>query len=432
MRRLVDETLEKWRGHPRRKPLLVRGGRQVGKTHSLLALGRRSFGNTLHLDFERNPDLSRTFDKDLDPTRLIAALEVITGTRIRPGETLLFLDEIQACPRAIMSLRYFKEQAPELHVVAAGSLLEFALRDLSFPVGRIQFLEMFPMIFAEYLWAMGNSQAAEIVLSRPEIIGEDVHAHLLEELRRYLAVGGMPEAIHTLKTSGSLVDCGEVHREIIEGYRADFSKYAPRADKTCLRTVMAATARSVGQQIKYARLAEGFSNATIHRAFDLLHTARILRKIRSTSPTGLPLAAHASEKVFKALFLDVGLMQHVCGIKMDVAYASTDLVDLHRGAVAEQFVGQELAVTQGGELHYWSRPARGSSAEVDYLVSTGTDVVPVEVKSGDTGRLRSLQMLLDAYPNCRRALVFSTAPPAPADERGLQRLPLYFAYGATR
>jgi len=403
----------------------------VGKTHSLLEFGNRSFEAVLHVDFERNPDVSRVFDANLDPKRLVAELEIVTGVRARPGRTLVFLDEIQACPRAIASLRYFKEEMPELHVTAAGSLLEFALCDQPFPVGRVQFVEMYPMTFAEYLWARGKEEAAAIVLGTPVDPGEATHAFLVEELRRYFAVGGMPEAVRAFVTSGSLHECGQVHREIVEACRADFSKYAPRADKACFRTVMASVARTVGQQVKYSRLADGFSNATIRRAFELLCMARIVRKVSSTSPVGLPLEAHVSRKVFKALFLDVGLMQHVCGIKMDVEYHAADLVDIHRGAVAEQFVGQELTVSQNGDLYYWARPKRGSSAEVDFLAAVGTSIVPVEVKSGPAGRLRSLRILLQTYPNISRALVFSSAPIARVDENRLHRVPLHFAFSAT-
>ena len=432
MRRLVDSYLDAWRVHPRRKPMIVRGARQVGKTHSLLEFGKRSFGSILHVDFERNPELVHIFQKNLAPGRLTRELEIASGVRLIPGETLLILDEVQACPQAITALRYFKEEMPEVHVFAAGSLLEFALRDLSFPVGRIQFLEMFPMTFAEYLWALGNEEGARVVLDGPGAEGQVGHAYLVDALKQYLVVGGMPEAVSVFASTGSFLECGEVHRSIYEAYRADFAKYAPGADKECLRSVLVSTARMVGQQLKYSRLATGYSNATIHRAFDLLHLARLVRKVRSTSPAGLPLDAHASNKVFKAVFVDVGLMQHICGIRMDVEYLASDLLDIHRGAVAEQFAGQEFAAATGGELHYWSRPKRGSSAEVDYLLALGADVVPVEIKSGATGRFRSLKMLLGDFANVNRALVFSSAGEITTEQLGIVRLPLYYAYFAAR
>jgi hypothetical protein len=351
---------------------------------------------------------------------------------VLPGQTLLFLDEIQACPRAIQSLRYFREQLPDLHVTAAGSLLEFSLGDASFPVGRVQFLEMFPMTFAEFLWAIDKKAAADLVVRLPTPASQPVHQALLADLKRYFSVGGMPEAVRVYATTGSLLESGEVHKEILESYRADFPKYAPLADKACLRTVMASTARNVGRQIKYSRLAEGYSSASVHRAFDLLCQARIARKVRSASPAGLPLEAHASEKVFKSLFLDVGLMQSLCGLSAALDASPCNLVDTFRGAVAEQFVGQELVAAHGGELYFWSRPQRSSTAEVDYLVVCGSSIVPVEVKSGSGGRLRSLQVLRSEYPNCVRSLVFSSRPMEFDAEGGIEYLPLYFAYGSTR
>jgi len=430
MRRLVDAMLDHWKTSSRRKPLIVRGARQVGKTWSLLELGKRAFENVVHVNFEKTPEIYPVFDGDLDVRRVISELEVLTGASICAGQTLLLLDEIQACPRAIVSLRYFKEQLPGLHVVAAGSLFEFALRSLSFPVGRVQFLEMFPMTFAEFLWARGKDKAADAVIGEPGAIGGAVHEFLMSELRSYVRVGGMPEAVSVYSSSGSLRDAGEVQREIVESYREDFSKYAPLADKSCLRAVMTSLARSVGQQVKYSRLARGFSNATIHKAFDLLCLARVVRKVRSASPAGLPFEAHASEKVFKALFVDVGLMHHVCGIGPEEHLASEDLLDVFRGSVAEQFVGQELLAATGSDLHYWARPQRGSSAEVDFLTSQGREIVPVEVKSGAPGRLRSLEVLMREYPLCRRALVFSSRSSPETHPRGLELLPLYLAFSS--
>jgi uncharacterized protein len=432
MYRLIDGFLDSWRDHSLRKPLIVRGARQVGKTYSLLSLGRRAFDSTVHIDFERNPEFCSVFEGELDPRKIVDDLELLKSTRIWPGETLLFLDEIQACPRAITALRYFKEEMPELHVVAAGSLLEFALRDISFPVGRIQFYEMVPMTFEEYLGAVGSERAVEIVSQGPQAISQVEHSFLLKSMSRYCRVGGMPEAVCALVETGSLVETGRIHLDIINAYRADFAKYAPRADKTCLAGVMSTVADSVGERIKYSRLVSGFANPTIHRAFDLLCEARIIRKVRASSPAGLPLSGHASEKIFKAVFLDVGLMQTINGMRPEVDYSPSDLLDVHRGSVAEQFVGQELFAATEGDLFHWARQKRGSTAEVDYMVAQGTEVVPIEVKSGSTGRMKSLQILLNEVSSIRRAWVLSSAPLSPPNSRGVQRLPIYFAYSAVK
>ena len=432
MKRLIDRKLLEWKDLRRRKPLVVRGARQVGKTYSVQQLGREHFDDIVTVDLERNRNWHAIFAGSLAAQDLLAALEVAAGTRIRPGSTLLFLDEVQACPRALLALRYLHEERPELHVVAAGSLLELALREVSVPVGRIQYLEMHPMTFAEYLWAMGNEQAAGVVLGEPRRVSPAVHEMLLDELRKYCFVGGMPESVAACAATGSIQESFVVQRELCEGYRQDFAKYAARADPDCLDAVLLGAARDVGRQIKYTRLAEGYSGPTTKRAFELLGKARVLAKVSAASPAGLPLGATASARRFKALLLDVGLWQCLCGLRADVEYARSDLLDIHQGAMAEQFVGQELLAAQDSELFYWSRDARGSSAEVDYLAVVGTTILPVEVKSGAAGRLRSMHVLLETYPNCPAGLVFSSAPYSELPEQRLSFLPLYYAYTATR
>jgi predicted AAA+ superfamily ATPase len=431
MRRLITSELVAWKDSVRRKPLIVRGARQVGKTHSIESFGEEYFAELASIDLERSRGWHRIFAADLDAQRILSELRVVLDKSIEPGKTLLFLDEIQSCPRAIMALRYLYEEVPELHVIAAGSLLDFALSEISFPVGRVQFLDMSPMVFAEYLWAMGRDQAAEVVMASPGRVPDTVHASLLADLRDYFFVGGMPESVLAYRRNRSIRDGRAVHYELCESYRQDFAKYAPRADPYCLDAVLAGTARQVGKQVKYASLAEGYSGPTIKRAFDLLTKARVARKVLATNPAGLPLGAAVSPRRFKALMVDIGLMQHLRGMPIDRDFGKPDLLKIHEGDMAEQFVGQELLVSQGSDLYYWSRQAKSSTAEVDYLVVLGGSIVPVEVKSGPSGRLRSLHLLLESYPNCERAYVFSSAPYAELPQQRLTFLPLYYAYRAT-
>ena len=429
---MVDDELVSWKNAARRKPLIVRGARQVGKTTSIERFGRQHFDELAAVDLERNRSWHRVFAEDLDAKRILSELRILLDRAIVPGKTLLFLDEIQACPRAIMALRYLFEEAPELHVIAAGSLLEFALSEISFPVGRVQFGEMYPLCFAEYLWAIGKERAADVVLSPPTNIPDTVHKMLLEEVRKFLFVGGMPESVHTFAANGSFRECFEVQRELCHSYRQDFSKYASRSDPYCLDTVFQGIARRIGQPIKYTRLAEGYSIPTVKRAFDLLVKARVARRVPSTSPAGLPLGAGASDRKFKALMVDVGLVQQLRGLPMEVEHAKPDLLAIHEGALAEQFVGQELLMSQGSDLFYWAREARSSTAEVDFLSVIDGAIVPIEVKRGPSGRLRSLHLLLEKYPNVPRGLVFSSAPYADLDEQRLRFVPLYHAFAATR
>src|SRR6185437_11132878 len=270
MRRFVQDQLRRWKTADRRKPLIIRGGRQVGKTWSVEEFGRADFKATVKVDLEKRVDLHSLFRGDLDSKTLLPQLEVAVGRRIVPGETLLFLDEIQACPRALTALRYLYEGIPELHVVAAGSLLEFALGEISFPVGRVQFLNMYPLTFGEFVLAGDNIPLYEALQGPPAALDEITNSLLLEQLKTYFFVGGMPEAVSAFLSERSMLAAFEVQSEILDAYRQDFSKYAPRADKDCLNQVLASCAAAVGQQIKYSRLAQGFSNPTIHKAFDLL------------------------------------------------------------------------------------------------------------------------------------------------------------------
>ena len=216
MKRFIENDLKKWKEGKRRKPLILRGARQVGKTYSVMRFGEDSFETVAVVNLERNPEWHRIFHGNLDAGRIRADLEIVLKQKILPGRTLLFIDEIQSCPRAITALRYFYEEIPNLHVVAAGSLLEFAMEDISFPVGRIQFLHLHPLCFAEYLWATGNNEAANIILGPPEIVSETIHQFLSEELRRYFFIGGMPGSIAAYVETGSMQESFEVQAEICE------------------------------------------------------------------------------------------------------------------------------------------------------------------------------------------------------------------------
>ncbi len=432
MLRFIDNDLRRWQESTRRKPLILRGARQVGKTWSLKEFGKSRFESLALVDLERNQSLRKLFDGDLKVTCICSDLEVILQQKITPGKTLLFFDEIQACPRAITALRYFYEEMPELHVVAAGSLLEFALEESSFPVGRVQFLNLYPLCFAEYLEAIGNCAAAAAVLGNPAEISPTVHELLREELKRYFFIGGMPASVKAYLDNNSLRDAFEVHQEIAESYRMDFAKYTPKVDRFCLDSVFTSLSQHIGKQIKYARLGEGYSGPTLKKAFDVLCLAQVARRIPSVDPSALPLGATASAKSFKALMLDIGLMRFLSGMPNDIEYAKSDLLAIYRGAMAEQFVGQEMLVAQQGGLYYWERQAKSSSAEVDYLAVLNGKIHPVEVKSGATGSLRSLHLFLASYPESGTALVFSDRPYADLPEQKITFLPLYSAFAATK
>lgn len=433
MQRRLSRELVRWKDEPRRKPLILRGARQVGKTWLLVDLGRTHFSGRTHLvDFEKRSAFRTVFESDLDARRIVAELELLLNDRITPGEDLLVLDEIQACPRAIMALRYFYEDLPELHVAAAGSLLEFTMRDLSFPVGRVRSMTARPLTFAEFLEGLGNDAQAGLVSGPAGPVPSAVHGEIMQLLKTYFVLGGMPESVRTFAETGSIQSAREVLVDLIVTYRDDFGKYAPRADKLGMDAVLRGAAASVGSRIKYSRLTEIVSGPTSRRDLELLQLAQLVHKIRATSAAGLPLATSASDSRFKVVMLDIGVMQGLSGLNADPNLSEGDLLAGYRGALAEQFVGQELLAGGQDELYFWSREARSGSAEVDFLATVGGGIRPIEVKSSAAGRLRSLHMLLETFPACRPGYVLSSRPYAELPEQGLVFAPLYFAGSVAR
>lgn len=426
MKRLAEKQILEWKNSPRRKPLIIRGARQVGKTWLVDNFLAEQFDSFVKIDLEKRRDLHSYFDGNLDPKIILTYLELEAG-RIIPGKTLLFFDEIQACPRAIMALRYFYEQMPELHIIAAGSLLEFAFGEISIPVGRVQYLYLHPMTFYEYLLAIGKDQMAEYAIKSPADVDEKIQKMILNELRNYFFIGGMPECVKTYRDYGSMVETFNVQSEIISSYIDDFSKYLPRIDTTCLDAVFLNAARSVGEQLKYTRLNDAHSSQMNHRAFDLLVKAKIIHKISACDPSGLPLGATANSKKFKAVMLDIGLLQRLCQIPVELELKEENLLAMYRGKLAEQFVAQEMLAKTSSELFYWAREERGSSAEIDYLAVRQGNIYPVEVKSGTGGSLRSLHMMLEKYQNCPQGLVLYSSTYKELPEQKLTFMPLYCA-----
>ena len=426
MERYVLSDLKAWVHSNRRKPLLLRGARQVGKSWLVDRLARDQFEFYVKVDFEQNVDLVSLFAGELNPQKICSELELRTGIDIVAGKTLLFLDEIQVCPRAIMALRYFYEKMPDLHVIAAGSLLEFAFTEISFPVGRIQTLEIHPMNFSEFLLAMNYKTAAETCCDPIAEVSEATHNFLIEQLRTYWLVGGMPECVKVYANNRLLKQAAEVQDEICETYRMDFNKYKPRTDINCLKSVFFASAAQVGQQIKYTGLATDFTIPTIKKAYDSLLLARLVVKVKSLSAIGIPFELYASDKKFKTLFLDIGLMNRVMGIDYNEALAHSNLMAIYRGQLAEQFVGQEIASATNTQLFYWAREAKNSNAEVDYVFMSAGKVYPVEVKDGPSGKLRSLHLYRQTYQPSQ-SVVFHAGRTGVIKDENITFLPLYFA-----
>ena len=428
MKRNFEKILTQWHEKKVRKPLIVRGMRQTGKTWCVRTFAETYYKNQfLEINFEYSTEWNSIFERDLDPVRICEELELITGVRVRGGETLLFFDEIQLCPRALASLRFFYEKMPELPIIAAGSLLDFALDDIQFPVGRVQFAELHPMTFAEYLEATGKVQLAQLLQGSPRALPEPIHKKLLDELRTYAIVGGLPECVKSRAEGASLLDVRAVQNDLIAAFQQDFSKYPERMDAAMLREIWRSANASTGRQISYASLSREHTGTTNKKALELLARARLVKLSRAVSSAALPFDLDVTPRI-KPFAGDIGLYQAMSALPVDAILHEEDLLNTYNGALAEQFVAQELSATLGGnEPHWWKRDAKNAQAEVDFMVALNGRVLPLEVKSGPSGRLRSVHQLLREFPSVMDAVVFSSAPFGEIPEQRIRFIPIYFA-----
>lgn len=398
MKRNSEKRLEKWIKDSRRKPLVIRGARQVGKS-TLVRQFAEANGFTLHeINLERYPMLADIF-KSHDTHRILNELEYICKKgRINKAGSILFLDEIQSVPIAIQTLRYFYEDYPELPVIAAGSLLEFSLskHSYSMPVGRIEYLFIGTVTFKELLGALNENDLLSLLEnhSLSDIFPMSAHERLLEILRVYFLTGGMPEAVQVYLDTQDLSKVFDVHLSIIETYRDDFTKYATQAERLRLHRIFDYVPGSAGDRIKYVNIDPYEQARSLRHALDLLAKAQVILKAYHTDASGIPLRATIDHQKFKTFFMDCGLMNSMCGIQ----WISTDDIKkndfINKGRVAEQFIAQHIAFSGNSNkspyLTYWLREGRSSNAEVDFILQLGQEVVPVEVKAGKSGSLKSL------------------------------------------
>ncbi len=427
MKRTCNAKLLKWCNSTDRKPLIVRGARQVGKTFSITEFGESHFKFFVKIDFEKETGIKKIFDGDLSPNIIIELIELEKNVNINIGETLLFLDEIQLCPRAIMALRYFFEELPELHVIAAGSLLEFELEKISFPVGRVEFMYMYPLSFDEFLVATDNERLIE---KRPNLSSRTplpviLHEKFINLLKTYFIVGGMPEAVKSY-LSGSLHSVSKVHENLVLAFINDTLKYEKNFDIDTLREVFEKIPSIIGREIKYSNISRDISIYKIKKVLNVFKKSLMIHQVSSSSASGLPLIAGINAKVFKYCFLDIGLMQFMSGISSNEVMQSDDLLACYAGALCEQYIGQELIQAGGSQnksLFYWNRPKRGSTAEIDYLIVRNGKVTPLEIKNGPTGKLRSLHLFMKEHPNVKQSIVLNTGEVG--DCGSINFLPIY-------
>jgi predicted AAA+ superfamily ATPase len=417
MKRYFLKSLIDWKSRNSRKPLIVRGARQVGKSHVIREFGKKYFADCLELNFEKSPELKDFFISQT-PQKTIQLLETLFGKKIHPSETLLFLDEIQAAPEILPKLRYFYEDMPEFPIICAGSLLDFILaqHDFSMPVGRIEYLHLGPLNFEEFLLALGETALLDYLENYKieEAIPKPLHNKLIEHVKTFCLVGGMPESVKTYAASHSFSDCGLINQNILATYQDDFAKYGRKIDYALLRNTFRAVPNLIAEKTKYVKIDPHARAKDVAKSLDLLGMARICTKVFHSSSNGVPLRAQIDPKTFKLLFVDVGLVSAACGLNLLDYEKAGDVQLVNQGKISEQFIGQHLLYAgppyQEPELFYWTREQRNAAAEVDYVISLGAKTIPIEVKSGKTGSLKSLHLFV-FEKNATVGVRFNSEPP---------------------
>lgn len=429
MRRALEKRLEKWKESSTHKPIVLKGARQVGKSYLVREFGK-TFDNFVEINFDFSETYCSIFENDLDPSRIIKEISFIKQTAIVPDKTLLFLDEIQECPNAVRALRYFHEMMPQLHVIAAGSLLEFALEKIGLPVGRITPMHLYPMSFREFA-AVKNMDEMLLEATKyfPKEIPEVFHTKLLKLYGEYMIVGGMPEVVSKWFEVGDFQRCREIQDEIIEVYKSDFLKYAKKHQVKYVDLLYSSIYTTIGEKFIYSSIGGDFQARELKPALDLLIKADVVHKISHSSASVVPLKAGKKPDYFKLIMSDVGLMQAMVNENVSQWIVEPSEASKVNGSVAEAFVGQEILANsyplKKQELFYWARRKKGANAEVDYLIEKEREVVPVEVKAGKSLRMASLEIFLKEKQGIKYGVHFS--PQNNLKKKQLSRMPIYLA-----
>jgi len=395
------ESLLRWFNKPQRKPLVIRGARQVGKSTLVSQLAEETDRFCLVLNFERNPEL-KDFFEDKNPKKIIENLSIFSKRKLEPNTTILFLDEVQAAPHVLEILRYFYEEYPEFPVIAAGSLLDFVLEkpEFSIPVGRIEYFYLGPLSFEDFLIALGEKNIVEWMrtLSIKDPIPLPFHQHCIDLVKQFWLIGGMPAVVAHFAEYRDFQEIDNIKQNILQTYQDDFHKYGRIKKIPLLRQVFDVIPRLVGQKIKYAAIDPHHKSIQIKEGLDALNLAGIIHIVKYTQANGIPLSSQVDPRVFKALFLDIGLQCAALGLNQLDIIKGPDWAWINRGSLAEQFVGQSLLKLapsyQVPQLFYWVREKAQANAEVDYVVQNQNEIIPVEVKAGKTGTLKSLHYFL--------------------------------------
>ena len=443
MLRFASKELDRWLKSPNRKPLVLRGARQVGKTWLVRDLAKRQGLKLIELNLERFPGLADLFSEN-DPEQILRNIEAQLDMAIDPAASLLFLDEIQAAPELFSKLRWFREDMPHLPLIAAGSLLEFALNkyQYSMPVGRITYLYLEPMSFLEVILAAGHEPLYKKLagLNVEAGLSASLHEKCLGLYRQLCLVGGMPEVVQEWIQTKSMTSCNKLQQDLLETYRDDFHKYGGEFDALLLARIMLSISEQLGNKFVYSRVDSSGNMARIKKALALLTQAKVCTRVVHTSGNAIPLGAESNEKFFKSLMLDIGLISVQLGLASASASEVNNRIFSNKGGLAEQFVGQQLRAAQSPltdpRLFYWQRTG-GRLGEIDYVIQHGSRVVPVEVKSGKAGSMKSLHHFMaekghdlavrcDINPPSIERIDMKTTVGRPASYR-LLSIPVYLA-----
>ena len=399
MYRIAIEKLYKWKNSKRRKPLIIEGARQVGKTWLMKEFGKQAYADYVYINFDSNLRMADLFSADLDTDRLIAGLELYAGRKISPDNTLLIFDEVQEVPRALASLKYFYENASQYHIICAGSLLGIALHQgTSFPVGKVDFLKLYPLSFSEYLMAAGNERFAELLKKRDYKMITGFKQTYIDELKHYYFVGGMPEAVQCYVESKDFSEVRAIQKRILAAYEQDFSKHAPNKIVPRIRMLWNSIPSQLARENKkflYGLVREGGRAREFETAIMWLSDCGLVHKVSRVNAAGIPLKAYEDLKAFKLFIVDVGLLGCMAGLGQRTLLDGNDLFIEFKGALTEQYVCQQLKTIDDSGIYYYTNDR--SSCEIDFVVDTGEQIVPVEVKAEINLRAKSLKTYKERF-----------------------------------
>ena len=399
MYRIAIEKLYKWKNSKRRKPLIIEGARQVGKTWLMKEFGKQAYADTVYINFDSNSRMADLFSADLDTDRLIMGLELYAGRKINPENTLLIFDEVQEVPRALASLKYFYENAPQYHIVCAGSLLGIALHQgTSFPVGKVDFLKLYPLSFSEFLMATGNERFAELLKNQDYEMITSFKQTYIDALKHYYFVGGMPEAVQSFAESKDFNEVRAIQKRILAAYEQDFSKHAPNEIVPKIRMLWNSIPSQLARENKkfiYGLVREGGRAREYETAIMWLSDCGLVHKVSRVNAAGIPLKAYEDLKAFKLFIVDVGLLGCMTGLRQRTLLDGDDLFVEFKGALTEQYVCQQLKTIEDLGVYYYTND-RGS-CEIDFVVDTGEQIVPIEVKAETNLRAKSLKTYRERF-----------------------------------